>query len=97
MGASGNDGAPSMEQVCATLDGIQGYRDQFQAVFGEGCTADTVPKALAAFMRTIVSTDSPWIRFREGATDALSEPARRGWEVFDQKAQCSRCHAKFRD
>jgi cytochrome c peroxidase len=93
MGASGNDGAPSMDRICETLNRIQGYRDQFQAVFSEGCTADNVPKALAAFMRTIVSTDSPWIRFREDQTDALSEAARRGWEVFDQKAQCSRCHA----
>ncbi|HUF48733.1 MAG TPA: cytochrome c peroxidase [Vicinamibacterales bacterium] len=93
MGASGNDGAPSMDQVCQTLDGLEGYRTQFQAVFGAGCTPDNVTKALAAFMRTIVSTDSPWVRFREGDTSALSEAARRGWEVFDQKAMCSRCHA----
>jgi cytochrome c peroxidase len=93
MGASGNDGAPSMDDVCAALDGIDDYRQQFDGVFGEGCTPDNVPKALAAFMRTIVSTDSPWIRFRDGDTTALSEAAQRGYEVFDQKAQCSKCHA----
>jgi cytochrome c peroxidase len=93
MGATGADGAPSMDQICATLNGIQSYQEQFQAVFGEGCTPDNVPRALSAFMRTIVSVDSAWIRFREGQTDALSEAARRGWDVFDQKAQCSRCHA----
>jgi len=93
MGASGNDGAPSMTDVCATLNGIDAYRTQFEAVFGEGCTPDNAPKALAAFMRTIVSTDSPWIRFRDGDTSALSEAAQRGWTVFDQKAQCSRCHS----
>jgi cytochrome c peroxidase len=93
MGASGNDGAPSMQDVCTTLNGLDAYRTQFEAVFGEGCTPDNVPKALAAFMRTIVSTDSPWIRFRDGDTSALSESAQRGWTVFDQKAQCSRCHS----
>jgi cytochrome c peroxidase len=82
-----------MDQICQTLDAIEGYRTAFQAVFAAGCTPDNVSKALAAFMRTIVSTDSPWIRFREGDTSALSEAARRGWDVFDQKAQCSRCHA----
>jgi len=93
MGASGNDGAPGMDQICATLNGIAGYQSQFQAVFGGTCTPDNVPQALAAFMRTIVTTDSPWIRFRDGDTAALSEAARRGYTVFDQKAQCSRCHA----
>lgn len=93
MGASGNNGAPSMDDVCAALNGIAGYQSQFQAVFGEGCTQDNVPKALAAFMRTIVSTDSAWIRFRDGDSSALSEAAQRGYAVFDQKAQCSRCHA----
>jgi cytochrome c peroxidase len=93
MGASGNDGGPSMDEVCAALDAIDGYREQFDAVFGEGCTPDNVPKALAAFMRTIISTDSAWIRFRDGDTSALSEAAQRGYEVFDQKAKCSNCHA----
>jgi cytochrome c peroxidase len=92
MGASGNDGAPSMDDVCAALNGLDEYGQQFDAVFGEGCTPDNVPKALAAFMRTIVSTDSAWIRFRDGETAALSDAAQRGYEVFDQTAQCSKCH-----
>jgi cytochrome c peroxidase len=93
MGASGTDGAPGMDQICATLNAVAGYRSQFEAVFGEGCTPDNVPRALAAFMRTIVSTDSPWMRFREGDTSAMSAEAQRGWVIFDEKAQCSRCHA----
>jgi cytochrome c peroxidase len=92
MGANGKDG-PSMDQVCETLIGIEAYRGEFQAVFGAGCTPDNVPQALAAFMRTIVSTDAPWIRFREGDQSALSEAARRGHAIFDGKAQCSRCHS----
>ena len=92
MGANGKDG-PSMDQICATLNGIEGYRSQFQAVFGAACTQDNVPQALAAFMRTIVSTDSPWIRYREGDQSALSEAARRGHQLFDGKAQCGRCHS----
>jgi cytochrome c peroxidase len=92
MGANGKDG-PSMDQVCETLNGIAGYQSQFQAVFGAGCTQDNVPQALAAFMRTIVSTDSAWIRFRDGDQSALSEAARRGHQLFEGKAQCSRCHS----
>jgi cytochrome c peroxidase len=92
MGANGKDG-PSMDQVCATLNGIAAYRKEFQTVFAGPCTPDNVPQALAAFMRTIVSTDSPWIRFRDGDQTAFSEPARRGHQIFDGKAQCTRCHS----
>ena len=92
MGASGKDGAPSMEDICATLDEVEGYRKQFDAVFNEGCTPDHVAYAVASFMRTIVANDSAWARFRGGDENALSEQARRGYEVFKGKARCTNCH-----
>jgi len=94
MGASGKDGRPSLEDICERLDQIDGYRQQFQAVFSSDCTPDNVVKAIAAFERTIVSTgaNSAWIRFREGDESALSEAARRGWEIFSGKAACTNCH-----
>lgn len=93
MGAAGKDGKPSPEEVCARLDNIEGYREQFQEVFGSGCTPDNVAKALAAFMRTIVSEKSAWSRFREGDQKALRAAARRGWEIFQGKGRCVNCHA----
>ena len=94
MGASGKDGRPSVDDVCTKLSQIEGYRKQFQEVFGAGCTPDNGAKALAAFMRTIVAnhTNSPWVRFREGNQNALSEQARRGWQVFGETAKCTNCH-----
>ena len=92
MGASGNDGHPSMEDVCAKLNQIPGYQAKFQEVFGQGATPDNVVKAISAFERTIVANDSAWIRFREGDKSALSEQAQRGWTVFHEKAKCSNCH-----
>ncbi|HKZ52243.1 MAG TPA: cytochrome c peroxidase [Candidatus Acidoferrales bacterium] len=94
MGASGKDGRPSLEDICARLDQIEGYRQQFQAVFDSDCTPDNVVKAIGAFERTIVSTsaNSAWIRFREGDESALSEAARRGWTIFSGKAACTNCH-----
>ena len=92
MGASGNDGAPSMDDICATLNEIAGYKEQFQNVFGGDATPDNVAMAVASFMRTIVAADSAWIRFRDGDTSALSEQAQRGWEIFSEKAKCTNCH-----
>lgn len=93
MGATGKDGKPSMGDICAKLNQIEGYRKQFQAVFGAGCTPDTVAKAIAAFERTLVSDKSAWIHFREGDKKALSPAARRGYEIFQGKARCANCHA----
>ncbi len=93
MGAAGKDGKPSPEDICEKLDALEGYRKQFQEVFGSGCTPDNASKALAAFMRTIVADKSAWVRFREGNQKALSPAARRGWKVFDEVAKCTNCHA----
>jgi cytochrome c peroxidase len=48
--------------------------------------------AIAAFMRTIVSTDSRWTRFQSGDQSAFNEQERRGFEIFSQKAKCTNCH-----
>ncbi len=93
MGALGRDGKPSMDDICKKLDAIAGYRAQFQAVFGAGCTPDNVSRALAAFMRTIVANESRWVRFREGDKTALGAGAQRGYQVFQGKARCTNCHA----
>jgi cytochrome c peroxidase len=95
MGASGNDGAPSVEDVCATLDAVSAYGEQFQSVFGAACTPENVSMALAAFMRTIVTTseNTAWVRFRNGDTSALSEAAQRGYALFNEKAGCATCHS----
>lgn len=94
MGASGNDGAPSMEDICATLNEIEGYKTQFKEVFGseEGATPDHVAYAVAAFMRTIVANDSAWARYRGGDESALSAEAKEGYELFKGKAKCTNCH-----
>lgn len=95
MGATGRDGKPSMDDICAKLNAIEGYKTQFEKVYGSACTPDNVAKSLAAFMRTIVSTpaDSAWIRFKQGDKKALSAAAQRGYTLFQGKARCANCHA----
>ena len=94
MGASGNDGAPSMEDICAKLNEIPGYAEQFDAVFGGPATPDSVAYAVAAFMRTIVTTteNSRYIAFQAGDESALNEQEQRGWTIFSEKVKCTNCH-----
>ncbi len=94
MGASGKDGAPSMDDVCAKLNEIPGYKEQFEKIFGGPATPDNVAMAVASFMRTIVTTteNSRWVRFRGGDTTALNEQEQRGYQIFSEKAKCTNCH-----
>lgn len=94
MGASGNDGAPSVDDICANLNAIPGYAEQFEAVFGGPATADHAAYAIAAFMRTIVTSEenSRFVAFRNGDESALNEQEQRGWTIFSEKAKCTNCH-----
>ena len=94
MGVTGEGGHPKAEDICAKLNGIAGYKSQFQKIFGHDATPDDVVKAISAFERTIVANNSAWVRFNRGNGDqsALSEEAKRGWKIFSEKAKCTNCH-----
>jgi cytochrome c peroxidase len=95
MGCTGKDGRPGVDDCANKLNDVAGYKKQFEDVFGAGpITKENVAKAVAAFMRTIVSTPerSAWVRFRQGDQSALSEEARRGYTIFAEKAKCTNCH-----
>ena len=79
------------DEIVAKLNALQGYRGQFQKVFGSDATADNVVKAIAAYERTIISGDTAWDRYQAGDKSALSESAVRGWNVF-QAIKCNNCH-----
>ena len=79
------------DEIVKKLNAIDGYKQQFQKVFGSDATPANVVKALTAFERTIISGDTAWDHFRGGDTAALSDSAKRGWQVF-QDAKCTNCH-----
>lgn len=87
------EGRPTIDQVAAKLNEDATLRAEFMAAFGREASAETVAQALASFIRTLVSTDAPWVRFHDGDASALSPAARRGYEVFDAKARCTNCHS----
>lgn len=50
-------------------------------------------KALAAYMRKLVSRGAPFDRFVAGEAGALSASAKRGFKLFVGKARCAPCHS----
>jgi cytochrome c peroxidase len=81
--------------VVQNLGAIPVYQEQFRKVFGTDFNAEGVAKAIAAYVRTVVSGNSPYDRFRAGDTVALSPAAQRGLALFEGKARCARCHTGF--
>ncbi len=82
----------TQEHVVAKLRSIKGYQEQFRLVFGTDVNLQGIAEAIAAYERTIISTNSPFDRFVLGETQALSEAAVRGMALFKGKARCLMCH-----
>jgi cytochrome c peroxidase len=86
-----------LEELTARVRGIAEYAPMFEAAYpGEPIAPDTIARAIASFERTIVSEQAPFDRWIEGDEAAISEPAKRGFALFNGKAQCSSCHAGWR-
>jgi cytochrome c peroxidase len=82
------------DQVAMTLAGIDGYKKAFEQAMGGPPTGDRIAKALATFVRTIKSENSPWDRYERGDKSAASEDAAQGFMIFSDtnKANCTLCH-----
>ena len=78
------------------LSAVSGYVEMFDKAYpGEGISGKTIGKAIAAYERTILSTESPFDRWRRGDARAVSASAKRGFDVFEGKANCAACHQGF--
>jgi cytochrome c peroxidase len=87
-------------EMAATPDGVLSivradgrYRRQFADAFGRAPAFEDVARALASYVRSIRSGDSPYDRFRAGDRSALTPAQRNGLAVFLAKGQCWVCHA----
>ncbi len=69
-----------------------GYEGEFRRVFGRDPNPPDAAKALASFLRTLVSGPSPLTRFLAGDPQALTSAAQAGFELFRGKARCITCH-----
>lgn len=83
----------TLDEAVERLNKVEGYKKQFQKVFGTDVTSPNMAKAIAAFERTVLSGDAPFDRFKAGDTKALSASAQRGLKLFTGKANCSACHS----
>lgn len=85
-------GNPSIGVVLQRLRQTTNYETEFKEAFGRGIDIVSLGMALADYQRALISADSPFDRwYFSGVTEALSESAKRGFELFVDK-ECSACH-----
>jgi cytochrome c peroxidase len=84
----------SEPEALARIAGIPGYAVAFKSDFpGSGISRSTVEQAIAAFERTIVSNPAPFDRWIAGDANAIGAGAKRGFVLFNGKANCAACHS----
>jgi cytochrome c peroxidase len=82
-----------IERLMERLASIAEYKPLFAAVFPkEGMKPETLAAAIATYERTVVSERAPFDAWIEGDEKAITEEAKRGFALFNTKAQCSSCH-----
>src|SRR5262245_49476416 len=86
-------GRPTLDAAVAEVAAVEEYKQAFRKAFGRPVNGPDLLRALAAYERTLVSFDSPFDHFIAGDKDAVDDAAKRGWELFNTKARCNKCHA----
>ena len=75
------------------LNGSRTYRAYFKQIFGELPTRTNLAKALAEFQQTLETPETPFDDWRMNDNEAaVSESAKRGFTLFNGKANCIQCH-----
>jgi len=86
-------GQPSLDAAVAQVAALPEYKQGFQSAFGRPPSGLDLVRARASYERTQFSFDSPFDHFIAGDKNAISESAKRGWELFNTRARCNKCHA----
>ena len=86
-------GLPSMDAAVARIAAIADYQNGFRSVFGRPPNGPDLLRTIAAYERTQFSFDSPFDHFIAGDANAIDDSAKRGWEIFNTRGRCNKCHA----
>ncbi|MCJ2122671.1 cytochrome-c peroxidase [Methylobacterium sp. J-077] len=83
-----------MADALARLSADSSYAAAFAAAFDEpAITRDRLEAALATFQRLIVTGTTAFDRWIAGDEAAIAEPAKRGFDLFNGRADCASCHS----
>lgn len=82
----------NLDDAVARLSKHPTYAPAFRQIYGESPNETLLSAALAAFVRTLETSDSPFDRWMMGQPGGMSQAAVRGRLIFMEKGKCFDCH-----
>ena len=82
----------NLETVIRRLQGQPAYNQAFKEIFGRSASVDDLATALAAFVRTLETGNTPFDRWMTDQPNPMNEAAVRGRRIFMNKGKCFDCH-----
>jgi len=87
----------SLDLAITRVAAVPAYHHAFMAAFGgDAVTFPRIAQAIATFERTLVSNKAPFDRWIDGDEKAINDDAKRGFSLFNGKANCAACHSGWR-
>lgn len=83
-------GLESDSELIQKVNANTAYINDFKKIYGE-INIDNIMDAIAEFEKTLVTLNSPFDRYLQGDTTAISQKAKRGYEAFKNNG-CIACH-----
>jgi cytochrome c peroxidase len=97
MSMSGTDKAVKVEAITERVRAVPLYAEKFNAALPNApIDIEAIAKAIAAYERTMEPGIAPFDQWIAGDEGAISESAKRGFVLFNTKANCAACHSGWR-
>jgi cytochrome c peroxidase len=84
------------DEVVQKLQQSTEYRKLFKRAFASqqnnSLNVNTINRAIAAYVQSLVALNSPFDRYMRRETEQLDASAKRGFNLFMGKAACGTCH-----
>lgn len=83
----------SLDKALLRLRKSKTYSSYFRKIFGSEPTRANLAEAIAAFERTLETSDSPFDYWKfYDDSNAVDNAVKRGFILFNEKGQCIKCH-----
>ncbi len=80
-------------EAVSRLNGDKFYAKAFRKLYKSDITAAQLAEVLAAYERSLETSNTPYDRYINGDNQAMSASAIRGRNLFIGKANCANCHS----
>lgn len=79
------------DKVVDTVNSISEYKILFKEIYEDGISLNNIIDAIVEFEKAVLSIDSPFDHFISGDDNAISNEAKKGFDIFN-KIGCVACH-----